>query len=488
LWYGVFIWLVKKIGFAAFLMPLFFCFTAQAQPLNSDEVLTVSEALADRNDDGEIDFINQKVTIGGRSSVDNLVLNERFLSIYIQDHQKGIQVFSGELQADINRGDSIIVRGTVQLYYDKPEIIADTIKIIDSGIKTPELIPLQKVAQNPERYLGMLSSGKAVVSQKSASSGYWGLTMTLEDTSEHILEVYVSQSHAFKDQFNLDLFSIGDEIEVTGIVGKFVFQSNGNTVYHIKPRNPQDIKTTGIPRKYLWYVGISVFFIVVFILGWLVVLRKQVKARTKELTTALEEKEILMQEIHHRVKNNLAKISALLDLQISTAEHPAVEESLSNSKSRINSMALVHDKLYQTQHYKTVLLNTYLKELIKSIHDTYTSDLNNVEFDFELEPIRLSVDKVVVCGLLVNELIVNSFKYAFNDDKQGRLSVVLKQKKDRISLSIGDNGPGLPNDFHELVGEGLGSILIQNFADQLDAKLDVKSNSSGTTFTLIFKP
>ncbi|MAO65365.1 MAG: hypothetical protein CL666_10235 [Balneola sp.] len=464
------------------------CFSVQAQSTDQKEVLTVSEAMADGDGDGEMDRLNQKVTISGRSSVDNLSFNERLLSVYIQDDKAGVQVFSGELQADIKRGDSVIVRGSLQLYYNKPEIIADTVIIVDTAPDPPKPIPLSTVAADPESYLGMLTKGRAVVSRKSASSGYWGLTMMVNDTSEHMMEVYVSQSHASKDDFNLDLFSIGDEIEISGVVGKFVFQSNGDVVYNVMPRGPEDIKTTGLPKKYLIYSAWGGLLVLIFIFGWLIVLKKQVKARTNELSEALKEKEILMQEIHHRIKNNLAKISSLLDLQISTADHPAVEESLSNSKSRINSMVLVHDKLYQTQHYKTVKLNKYLEELITSIHDTYTGDLDNVALDFDLEPIVMDVDKVVVCGLLVNELIVNAYKYAFDEVAEGRLSIALEQLNGKVKLSIGDDGPGLPDDFESLVGTGLGSVLIQNFADQLDAEMDVTSDENGAIFSFTFKP
>ncbi|HBQ58217.1 MAG TPA: hypothetical protein DD671_00920, partial [Balneolaceae bacterium] len=98
--------------------------------------------MADGDGDGEMDRLNQKVTISGRSSVDNLSFNERLLSVYIQDDKAGVQVFSGELQADIKRGDSVIVRGSLQLYYNKPEIIADTVIIVDTAPDPPKPIPL----------------------------------------------------------------------------------------------------------------------------------------------------------------------------------------------------------------------------------------------------------------------------------------------------------------------------------------------------------
>jgi len=474
---------------AIFLILLLVCnYSLFAQQIDEvEEIYSVSEALADNDGDGEIDLLNQNIVISGRASVDNLIFNEQRLSVYIQDDSAGIQVFSGTLKADISRGDSLVVKGTIDLYYDKPEIIADTVYVVDGQPKIPTPKSLSQVASNPENYLGMLVQGRAVVSQKNASSGYRGLTISVGDSTEHILEVYISQSHRLKDEFNLELLSIGDEIEITGIVGKFVFQSSGTVIYHIMPRTTNDIKTLGFPRKYLSYIGWFGIFSLVLIFGWNFVLRKQVKSKTNELSVALEDKEILMQEIHHRVKNNLAKIVALLDLQISVADHPAVEKSLSNSKSRINSMTLIHEKLYQTQKYQTVRLDNYLRDLVTTIHQTYNDESQNVRLDFDLDDVSFSVDKTVVCGLLVNELVVNAFKYAFSEKDKGVLSISLKKDGKNIQLKISDNGPGLPGEFGKIQGEGLGTILIQNFADQLEANMQVHSDKNGTLFSLTFQ-
>lgn len=470
-----------------FLLSICNCSLFAQQIDDVETVYSVSEALADRDGDGEIDLLNRNILITGRASVDNLIFNEQRLSVYMQDDNAGIQVFSGTLKADISKGDSLVVKGTLELYYDKPEIVADTVYVVENQPRIPTPKSLSQIASNPENYLGMLVHGRAVVSQKKASSGYRGLTISVSDSSEHILEVYISQSHRLKDEFNLELLSIGDEIEITGVVGKFVFQTSGTVIYHVMPRTPDDIETLGFPRKYLSYLGWFGMISLVLIFGWNFVLRRQVKSKTHELSVALEEKEILMQEIHHRVKNNLAKIVALLDLQISVADHPAVEKSLSNSKSRINSMTLIHEKLYQTQKYQTVRLDNYLKDLVTTIHQTYTNEKQNIRLDFDMDEVSFSVDKTVVCGLLVNELVVNAFKYAFADKEEGVLSMVLKKKSRDIQLRISDDGPGLPDAFGEIQGEGLGTILIQNFAEQLDADMQVHSDENGTSFSFTFR-
>ncbi|MEX2477720.1 MAG: histidine kinase dimerization/phosphoacceptor domain -containing protein [Gracilimonas sp.] len=481
-------WTVPRLAMIFPVLLLVFNYSLFAQQVEDVEpIYSVSEALADKDGDGEIDLLDQNIMITGRASVNNLIFNEQRLSVYIQDDLAGIQVFSGTLKADVKRGDSLIVKGTVRLYYDKPEIVADTVYVVDDQPKVPVPKSLSMVATNPEEYFGMLVQGRAVVSRKNASSGYRGLTISVQDTSERILEVYISQSHRLRDEFNLDLLSIGDEIEVTGVLGKFLFQTRGTVIYQVMPRTPDDIKTLGFPKIYLSYLVWFGIPLLAFIFGWNFILRRQVRSKTQELSAALKEKEILMQEIHHRVKNNLAKISALLDLQISTADHPAVEKSLSNSKSRINSMALIHDKLYQTQKYRVVRLDNYLKDLITTIHQTYTDERHSVSLNFDLKEVSLSVDKAVVCGLLVNELVVNAFKYAFKDNDAGMLTVVLKKEGEKIQFSISDNGPGLPMAFEKMKKEGLGTILIQNFAEQLEAEMQVRSNENGTSFSFTFK-
>ena len=150
-------------------------------------------------------------------------------------------------------------------------------------------------------------------------------------------------------------------------------------------------------------------------------------------------------------------------------------------------MTLIHEKLYQTQKYQTVRLDNYLRDLVTTIHQTYNDESQNVRLDFDLDDVSFSVDKTVVCGLLVNELVVNAFKYAFSKKDKGVLSISLKKNGKNIQLKISDNGPGLPGEFGKIQGEGLGTILIQNFAEQLEANMQVHSDKNGTSFSFTFK-
>ena len=150
-------------------------------------------------------------------------------------------------------------------------------------------------------------------------------------------------------------------------------------------------------------------------------------------------------------------------------------------------MTLIHEKLYQTQKYQAVRLDSYLRNLVTTIHQTFNDESRNVRLDFELDNVSFSVDKTVVCGLLVNELVVNAFKYAFSDKDEGVLNISLKKDGKNIQLKISDDGPGLPGEFGKIQGEGLGTILIQNFAEQLEADLQVQSDENGTSFSFTFQ-
>lgn len=201
------------------------------------------------------------------------------------------------------------------------------------------------------------------------------------------------------------MLSLGDDIRIQRIMDKYTFEDSGNTIYEVLPRTPEDIEYAGVPKRYMNILLWGGLALLVLIVGWVVLLKRQVRSQTAELSQALKEKQTLMQEIHHRVKNNLSIIFGLLDLQIDTADNTEVQHILSDSKSRIRSMALIHDKLYQTESYSYVRLDNYLKELVEAIHGTFTNQKDSVNLKFQLEPTEMHVNKVVTCGLLINELV-----------------------------------------------------------------------------------
>lgn len=453
---------------------------ADASISDSTEVKPVSEVMVDANNDGELDLLGQYVTVSGQATVASSVFSDQNLMVYLQDSKAGLIVYSDTLKHDVARGDSLIVAGRLQMYYGKPEIVVDSLRIVQTGLRRPSPIPLRKAFENPHRYLGMFVEGEAIVT----SSDFTELTISPSDTSQTSLTVYVRDGHRYREDFDFDMLRVGDRIKIRGVMDLYKSQATGETIYEILPRSPDDVQYAGIPQRYLKYLLLGAGILILIIGGWIWSLKKQVRSKTKDLKKALEDRAILMQEIHHRVKNNLAMIAGLLDLQMDTTSLEEVKDRLEDSKSRIQSMALIHDKLYQTESYQSVRLDTYIKELVEAIHKTFADRQGDVDLRFSLDPIEITVDRAVTCGLLVNELVVNAFKHAFHSNGQDILEVELNEQQDEATLVISDNGPGLPDDFGES-SESLGSLLIDTFASQLEAEMDVESDN-GSRFSFYF--
>lgn len=393
--------------------------TAVGAAPDSNSVKTVSEIKSDKDGDGELDYLGKVVSVGGRANVASSVFQEENLMIFMQDDSAGVLLYSDSLAkpANIREGDSLIVTGKMELYYGKPEIVVDNYRIVESEPKTPSSLSLERIYMDPERYLGMLAEGEAVVIGKTQEGGFKRLTISPSENADRSLVVFISQSHTHFNDFNIEMLSPGDRIAVQGVVDKYVFQESGNTIYEIRPRAPRDINYIGIPSRYLTMILAGSGLLLLLVIGWVLMLRRQVKSKTQELQKSLEEKELLLREIHHRVKNSLSIVSGLIELQLDSTDDPKAQTILKNSQSRIESVGLVHDKLYQTESLSEVKLDSYLKELVKVIHESFTEYNNAVDLDFNLETVDADVDKIIPCGLLVNELVVNAYKHAFKNKR-----------------------------------------------------------------------
>jgi len=209
------------------------------------------------------------------------------------------------------------------------------------------------------------------------------------------------------------------------------------------------------------------------------------KKTEHQLRKANKEKETILEEIHHRIKNNLAHISGILELQSYSTDSEEVQSVLQNSQSRIQSIALLHDQLYQHESFKEVRLDKYIDVLTESIEHMWASDNKQISYHNEVDPVMLSVKDAVTCGMLINELVTNATKHAFTDRKKGNIWVSMEQINDKLQLQIADDGVGLPNNFSLDAYDSLGGTLINSFVQQLDADFSYESEK-GTTFTIIF--
>jgi len=208
------------------------------------------------------------------------------------------------------------------------------------------------------------------------------------------------------------------------------------------------------------------------------------KKAEEQITKSLAEKEVLLREIHHRVKNNMNVISSLLGLQAMHVKDEADAKLFDISKKRIKSMAMVHEKLYQSENLAETDFKSYIQELIKEIVEG--SDITGVDLQTDVEDIYFSTKFAIPCGLILNELITNALEHAFVGRENGIITVSLKEKNRKVELSVKDNGVGFPegNDFKDT--DSLGLQLVSMLAiDQLEGsvKLDTKK---GTKFTIKF--
>jgi len=199
----------------------------------------------------------------------------------------------------------------------------------------------------------------------------------------------------------------------------------------------------------------------------------------EKLRASLEEKELLLKEIHHRVKNNLQVISSLLSLQSSTLKDPDTQAALKDSQDRVRSMALIHENLYRSTDISHLDVKDYIRTLVHGINRSYQNRSRAVKFNLEVEEVPLGIDRAVPCGLIINELVSNALKHAFPDDhKDPQITVqVLMNDSKEVSLKIADNGRGLPEKFNWKTSRSLGLKLVRILAvEQLEGNIQTHRN------------
>lgn len=205
-----------------------------------------------------------------------------------------------------------------------------------------------------------------------------------------------------------------------------------------------------------------------------------------KLRQSLNEKEVLLKEVHHRVKNNLQVISSILSLQTAHVEgDERILELLRVSRDRIRSMSFIHESLYQNKDFSSIDLATYIEGLSRNLVMSY-SLTGNIALERDLKRVELVLDQAIPCGLILNELISNAFKHAFPDGRAGVVRIGSNLEGDRVSISVTDNGAGLPEGFSPKNDGNLGLELVRTLVDQLDGKLDVKTGE-GVAYLLTFE-
>lgn len=212
--------------------------------------------------------------------------------------------------------------------------------------------------------------------------------------------------------------------------------------------------------------------------------RKEAENKIKK---SLEEKKVLLREIHHRVKNNMQIISSLLNLQATYTNDENVVDILMESQNRVKSMGMIHEKLYQSTELARIDFKDYINQLTVFLRQSYVYMNSSITIETEVDDIHLNIDTAVPCGLIINELVTNSIKHGYPNGMAGLIRVKLSESNGEYCLSVKDNGVGFPETVDFRNTDTLGLQLITNLVLQLDGTIDVILNH-GTEFKINFQP
>lgn len=220
-------------------------------------------------------------------------------------------------------------------------------------------------------------------------------------------------------------------------------------------------------------------------------LEARVVGRTAALSRALEEREVLLKEVHHRVKNNLQVISSMINMQVRQLGEGSGRDALVDCRSRVQTIALIHERLYQSGDYANVPFSEYIRSLVTNVVEALGTARAAITLELTVDEVRLGVDQAIPCGLILNELITNAFKHAFVGASRGHIQVRLRNDTacGAVVLAVIDDGVALPAGFEPRTVSSLGMVLVATLVDQLDGRLELRAvGSHGKEFRVTFSP
>ena len=212
---------------------------------------------------------------------------------------------------------------------------------------------------------------------------------------------------------------------------------------------------------------------------------KVLEEKNQIISQTLKDREILLKEVHHRVKNNLQIVSSLLRLQYKFGNHKSASEILQEIQDKIQAMSIIHERLYKSSNLSLINFKTYLDNLLNYFNTSYDLAEQNITITTAIDNMDLGMDRLVPCGLIVNEIIANSIKYAFQDDTSGQINIKASKNKDICILTIQDTGIGFPENFNMESSQSLGMQLIQGLTKQIKGTVEIISNP-GVCYTITF--
>jgi PAS domain S-box-containing protein len=423
--------------------------------------------------------------------------------------RQGGEVFSKEIRMKSLNGDKLDVeiKPTLTVYENKPSIQITLNNITDRNKLVQEQIRLRFVEE-------INAALKAEIEEHRATQ------MKLDQQQRQTLEQTAKIESIFNSTENIMMWTIDHNYEITALNTNFIakmkesfdeaVEKRNNIMSMLKRHVDEDFYQgqlqaftngfKGRPQQFelplknkngqtMWW---QCFLNPVHVngkfqeLSCLVYDNTDRKEIDRKIRDSLKEKEVLLKEVHHRVKNNLQVISSILNLQSSYVDDPKTLEILRESQQRIKSMSFIHETIYRTSDFSRLEFMDYLRTIISNLIQSYRSGKTRVDFISEMQSVALNLDQAIPCGLIVNELVSNSLKYAFKGREQGKLTVRLNEEDGDVMLAVIDDGVGLPADFAFEKNNSLGIQLVYALLDQLDATVKV-TQTEGTQFFISFR-
>ena len=409
----------------------------------------------------------------------------------------------------VNATDDIIdveIKSTLTVYENRPSIQVTIDNVTDRNKLVQEQIRVRFVEE-------INAALKAEIDEHRATQ------LKLEQQQRQTLEQTAKMESIFNSTENLMMWTLNHDFEITELNTNFIKNmelSFGEEVKHsvnimailqrhvdhnfyqgqlqaftngFKGRPQQfELPLKSDKNETVWW---QCFLSPVYLNGKLMELSCLVYDNTerkvidRKIRDSLKEKEVLLQEVHHRVKNNLQVISSILNLQSSYVNDPKTLEILRESQQRIKSMSFIHETIYRTADFSRLEFMDYIKTIASNLIQSYRTASTRVDFIPDMESVGLNLDQAIPCGLIINELVSNALKYAFKGRKKGTLSIILREENNEVILAVKDDGVGLPKDFAFEKNNSLGIQLVYALVEQIDATMTV-NQSNGTEFFMRF--
>lgn len=373
----------------------------------------------------------------------------------------------GKLQFDLGDFESskTTLETCLQIHENSHDEQGITITMINLGKIYLKSNELNKAQETGEKAFAL--------AQKS------GHVYNLKNASELLSEIYRNQRR-FEESLDMHVLSVSlrdslfnRETEKATLEKGLAYEYEKKELLR-DAQYQQQIQLENIRHKNQLIIILLISIILVVILIFSIILIKRLK-ETRVQKKMIEEKntenELLLGEIHHRVKNNLQVIASLLSLQEKSVTDESAKRAILEGKERVNSMGLIHKLLYQNDRFTGIEMNDYISKLIDGLMNSFGYEKSNLQLDIDFPEIKLDVDSAVPIGLIINELVINAFKYAYENIENPELKVKLKQQGDHLHLEIEDNGNGRPEDMHS--SNSFGYKLVKSLVRQIRGEMSV---------------